>query len=172
MAGIIYRYEAFLMERNQVVDTVHLVQWKMWVNAMRPWRTVNEPAATDTALELITIEGIGPIHNKLEIVEFPPFAMADGPRRFVRIQLIKPRIDTLMFRALKVDLPSFFGIRRFSLIFEGRFFPLAKGECSKADVDIAVFDRGNLLFILLVYAGKVLHFFSWDPFPLRSESVV
>ena len=84
---------------------------------MRPWRAGNEPAAADPALELVTIQGISPIHNELKVVELSPFSIADGPCRFLRVQFIEARVDTLLFRALEVDLPSGFGIGCFRLVF-------------------------------------------------------
>ena len=71
------------MERNQIIDSIHLVQWEIGVDSVRPWCAGNEPAATNPALEFVAIEGIGPVHNELEVVEFSPLAIADSPCRFV-----------------------------------------------------------------------------------------
>ena len=127
LAEVVHSVEALLVERDQIINTIYLVQREVGVYAVCPWRTGNEPTATDFALEFVTVEGIGPIHDELKIVEFPPFSVADSLRRFVRIQLIKTRIDTLFLCAFKVDLPSFFGIGRLCLVFGGCFFLSAKG---------------------------------------------
>lgn len=37
---IINRDEAFLMKRNQIVDTVHLIQWEVWIYPVCPWRII------------------------------------------------------------------------------------------------------------------------------------
>ena len=102
LAGVIHRYKAFLMERNQIVDTIYFVQWETGVNAVCPWRTGNEPTATNPSLELVTIEGIGPVHDELKIIEFSPLSIIYSPCRFIRVHFIKPRIDTLLFGTLEI----------------------------------------------------------------------
>ena len=77
LAEVVHRHKAFLVERNQIIDTIHLVQWEVGVNTMGIWGAGNEPAAADPALELVAVERIGPVHDKLEIVEFVPFPMQD-----------------------------------------------------------------------------------------------
>lgn len=52
---IVHYIEAFLVERNQIVDAVYLVQWKIWMNAMRPRSGRNEPSAADPAFEFVTV---------------------------------------------------------------------------------------------------------------------
>ena len=94
--GIVYRHEAFLVKRNQIVNTVHLIQWEVGVDTVCPWRTVYEPSATDTAFELIPVKCIRPVHEEFKIIEFSPSAMAaDNFCRFIRVQFIQTRIDTL-----------------------------------------------------------------------------
>ena len=127
------------MERDQIIDAVHLVQWKIWVNAVRPWCGRNQPSATNAAFEFITIEGIGPIHDELKVVEFSPLSITGGPCRFVGVHFVKSRIDTLLFRALEICLSPVFGVGRFSLVFIARLLPPAKGERGKANINIAVF---------------------------------
>ena len=89
---IINCIKAFLVERNQIIDTVHLVQWKIGINAVCPWRTVNQPAAADPAFE------------------FFPFAVADDFCRFIRVELIQACIDTLFLCVPEIDLPVFPGL--------------------------------------------------------------
>ena len=43
--GIIDRFRAFSMERNQIVDSVHLVDWKERVDTMSIRPVANEPTA-------------------------------------------------------------------------------------------------------------------------------
>ena len=57
------------MKRNQIVDTIYLVQWEVWIDSMGVGRVSNKPAATYPALELIPVERISPVHDKLEVVE-------------------------------------------------------------------------------------------------------
>ena len=83
MVGVIDRVKAFSMERNQIVDAIYLIQREVWVYAVRPRRTGNKPAATDTTLEFVTIERIGPVHVKLKIIVFIPFPMAYHPCGFL-----------------------------------------------------------------------------------------
>lgn len=166
LAGVVHCHEAFLMERNQIVDAIHLIQREIRVNAVRPRCAGNEPAAADTALEFVTIESVSPVHDELKIVEFPPVSITDCPCRFIRVQLIQARLDFSLFRALEVDLPPSLGVGCFVLVFGGSLFPFAKGEGGKADVDVAVLDRGNFLPILLVDTGKILRLICWNPFPL------
>ena len=98
----------------------------------------NQPSATYTAFELIPIQSVCPIHDELEIVQFSPLSLADSLVRFAGIHFIKTRLDFLLFGAVEIYLPAFVGIWCFSLVFILCFFPLAKGECSEADVNIAV----------------------------------
>ena len=164
LAGVIHRHKAFLVERNQIVDTIYFVQWEIGVNAVCPWRVGNKPSPTNAALELVTIEGVSPIHDKLEIVELSPLSIAGSPSHFDGIHFIKTRIDALLLRALKICLSPGLGIGRFVLVLVSRLFPSAKGESGKADVDAAVFNRWNFLLILLVDTGKILYFVGWNPF--------
>ena len=125
-----------------------------------------QPSATNAALEFITIEGIGPVHDELKVVKFPPLSIAGGPCRFVGIHFIKTRMDTLLFRASEICLSPVFGVGCLSLVFIARLFPPAKGEGGKADINVAVFHGGNLLLILLVDVGKILRLVCWNPLPL------
>lgn len=99
-------------------------------------------------------------------IVIPPLSIAGGPRRFVGIHFVETRIDALLFRALEICLPPVLSVRGLNLIFVARLLPPAKGEGGKADVNIAVFYRGNLLLILLVDMGKVLRLICRYPFSL------
>ena len=128
------------MERNQIVDTVHLIQREVGIDAVCPWRTVYEPSATDTAFELVPVECIRSVYEELKIIEFSPFSMADDFCRFIRVQFIQACIDTALFGTPEIDLPSILGIRCFSLVFRQYAFPFTKGKRGKANINIAVFD--------------------------------
>ena len=84
LVRVVYRYKAFLVERYQIVYSVHLVQREVGVDTVRPWRTIYEPSAADTAFKLVPVKRIRPIHEELEIIEFSPLTMtADDFCRFI-----------------------------------------------------------------------------------------
>lgn len=103
---------------------------------------------------------------KSEIVELPPFAIADCPCRPIRIHFIQTRLHFLLFRTFKIQLPPSVGVWCLSLVFRWSSFPSAKGKRCKAYIDVPVFDRGNFLFVLLVYSRKVPGLICWNPFPV------
>lgn len=59
----------------------------------------------------------------------------------------------VFFCAFEITLSAIFRIWRFCLCFHGRHFPLAKGEGGKANIDIAIFYRGDFLLVLLMNMG-------------------
>ena len=66
------------------------------------WCAWHKPATADTAFELVAVEGIGPVHDKLKIIELVPFPMYNNLSRFLRIHVVKPRMNFLLFGALEV----------------------------------------------------------------------
>ena len=132
---------------------------------MSIWNTGNKPPTADPALEFVAVKCIGPVHNKLKIVELVPFLMQNCLGCLFRVYFIKTCVNFSLFRALEIQLPPFFGIGRFRLIFGGCFFPFAKGKGSKADINITVFNGWDFLFALLMDTGEILRLIGWNPFP-------
>ena len=90
------------MERYQVVDTIDLVEREMGIDTVCPGSVGNQPTSADPTLEFVTVERVGPVHDKLKIIELSPLPMAGGSVSFLRVHFIKPRMDALLFRALEV----------------------------------------------------------------------
>ena len=90
------------MERYQIIDTIDLIERKMGIYTVCPGGIGNQPTTTNPALEFITVQRISPIHDKFKVVEFSPLPMAGGSASFFRVHFIKPCMDALLFRALKV----------------------------------------------------------------------
>ena len=154
-----------------MIDSIHLVQWEIGVDSVRPWCAGNEPAATNPALEFVTVERVGPIHNKLKVVKFSPLPISGCSGRFFRVHFIKASVYTLLFRALKEKLPASFSVGRLFLLFGDSFLPFAKGKCGKTDINIAIFRRGYLLLILLMNTGKILRLICRNPlFPVLRQA--
>ena len=87
------------MEQNQIVDAIYFIQWKIRVNAVGERCTGNEPAAADTASELVTFEGIGPVHDELKVIQLSPKGT------FLLLLLLSRLIKELIggFRYAKID---------------------------------------------------------------------
>ena len=126
--------------------------------------TGNEPSTANTAFEFVAIECIGTVHDKLKVIEFSPASVGNDPGSTHGIHFVQPRIDAFLFRALEVYLPACLGIRCFILVLWECLFPIAKGERSEANIDIAVFYRRNLLLMLLMDTGEILRLICWNPF--------
>ena len=126
------------MERNQIINAIYLVQREVGVNTMGIRDTGNKPPTADPALEFVAVKCIGPVHNKLKIIEFVPFSMQNCLGCLFRVHFIKTCVNFLLFRALEIQLPPFFGIGRFRLVLGWCSFPFAKGKGSKADINITV----------------------------------
>ena len=161
---IIHGVKAMFMERYQIINPIDLIQRKIRIDAMSQRCTGNEPSTADTAFEFVAIECIGTVHDKLKIVEFSPTSVGNYLGSMHGIHLVQPRIDTLLFRAFEVYLPACLGIRCFILVLWECLLPITKGERSEADIDIAVFYRGNLLLMLLMDAREILCLICWNPF--------
>lgn len=154
------------MQGYQIVDTIYLIQWEIWVDPVCPWHTGNKPAAANPSLEFVTVERVGPIHNKLKVVKFSPLPISGCSGRFFRVHFIKASVYTLLFRALKEKLPASFSVGRLFLLFGDSFLPFAKGKCGKTDINIAIFHGGYLLLILLMNTGKILRLICRNPLSL------
>ena len=116
----------------------------------------DEPPAADPTFEFVTVECIRPVHNELKIVKPCPLA-ARGLNCFVRKRLIQSCLNAFLFCTLKIQLPAFYRIRCFRLIFGKSFLPSTEGKCGEAYVYIAVSHRGYLLCVLFMDAGKILY---------------
>ena len=114
------------MKGYQIVDTIYLVQREVWIDPVRPWHTGDKPAATNPALELVTVERVSPIHNKLEVIKFSPLPIPGCSGRFLRVHFIKASMYTSLFRALKEKLPASFSVGRLFLLFGDSFLPFAR----------------------------------------------
>lgn len=64
---IINRDEAFLMKRNQIVDTVHLIQWEVWIYPVCPWRIIDNEIAriSEQNLVLVRLKSKGYVDSAL-----------------------------------------------------------------------------------------------------------
>ena len=133
------------MKRNQIIDTVYLIQREVWVDSVGIRGMRNEPSTTCPALEFITVKSVCAIHDKLKVVECALLSVDCRSCCVIRIGFVKPRKYALLFRSFEVEFPSLFGIGRFSLVFLRNLFPLAEGECGKANVNLAVFYCWNFL---------------------------
>ena len=128
--------KAVPMKRNQIIDTVYLIQREVWVDSVGIRGMRNEPSTTYPALEFITVKSVCAIHDKLKVVECALLSVDCRSCCVIRIGFVKPRKYALLFRSFEVEFPSLFGIGRFSLVFLRNLFPLAEGECGKANVSL------------------------------------
>ena len=130
------------------------------------WGTGNQPSPANPAFESVTVERISPVHDELKIIEFVPLPMQDCLRSPFRVHFIQSHLDSLLLCTLKIQLPSGFAIGRLILIFRSGLFPFAKGERSKANINVSVLDGGYFCLVLLVNTGEVLCLICRNPFPL------
>ena len=154
------------MKRNQIIDTIYLVQRKVRIDSMRIRRTGDELFAADFAFEFITVQRISPVYYKLKIIEPSPFTAKHDFSCFIWVHLIKPRVHAPLLDALKIKLPACFSIQRFLLLFGDYFLPSAKGECGKADINTAIFYSGIFLSIFFMDTRKVLRLVCGNPLTL------
>ena len=90
------------VKRNQIVDTIYLVQWEVWVDSMGIGRVSNEPSTAYPALEFIPVERMGSVHDKLKVVERVLLSVNRRSHCIVRVDIVKPRQYALLFRPLEV----------------------------------------------------------------------
>ena len=128
---IIDRLKAVPMKRNQIIDTVYLIQREVWVDSVGIRGMRNEPSTTYPALEFITVKSVCAIHDKLKVVECALLSVDCRSYCVIRIGFVKPRKYALLFRSFEVEFPSLFGIGRFSLVFCGTFSHLQKVSAVK-----------------------------------------
>lgn len=128
------------------------------------WGVRNEPPAAYPAPEFVPVECVCSVHDEFKIIERILLPVDCRSYCTVRVSFVKPCQYALLFRPLEVQLPPFFGVRRLGLVFLRNFFPFAKDERGKANVDVTVFYSGYLCLVLLMDTWEILRIFCRNPF--------